>query len=122
VNGQRNDLNGIGVRWRGRRAGDGQRPSFFQKQLSEVFHRTGNHQPSVGQIESLSDGPGKIKGLGNHHFAGGPRKVEGHMIAEHTYMVLQGNRKTVGTGGVKIGEGYRWEACVSTAVGSQQEV
>ena len=95
VNAQRHKLDQVGVMCRCIGIGRWQRLSFFQKQVGEVFHRTGNHQPGVRQIESLSNGPRKIQGLCHNEPAGLTGKMESHMVTQHVSIIMRRVRPTV---------------------------
>ena len=87
MDGERNEFDQVGFgddSWIRSRQG----PAFLKKTLSQIFHRAGDHEPGVGQIEALRNGAREIEGLRNDHFAGGARKMEGYMVAEHTSILL----------------------------------
>jgi hypothetical protein len=88
MNRERHKLDQVGIGGRiriGRREG----PARLQQTLGKIFHRAGDHDAGVCQIEALCDGAGKIQCLGNHHLAGRTREVEGNVVAKHMPMILQ---------------------------------
>ena len=79
------DQVGIGSRVRIRRR---QGLTFLQETLGQILHRASNHQPGVGQVETLRDSSGEIQGFRNHHLAGRAWEVEGNVVAEHRPIIL----------------------------------
>jgi len=58
--------------------------AFFQEQSRQVLECARDHEPGIGQVESLADRARKIEGFGHYHLTRRSRKVERHMVAEHT--------------------------------------
>ena len=86
----RHEFDQVGIRRRCVRVWGWQRFTFLQQQLRKVFQRTGDHQSSIGQIEALACCPREIESLRDHHLGGYLWKIESHVVAEHTSMILHG--------------------------------
>lgn len=61
MNRQRDRFDQIRVQSHRFRMGHGRRLARFEYCFREIFHRAGDHQPGIGEIETLAQGPRKIE-------------------------------------------------------------
>jgi hypothetical protein len=87
VDRKRNELDQIGIGRCTRRVGHWQWLAFFEQQLRKIFHRACDHQPCIGQVESLRHCPRKIERLRNNHLARRLWNIERDVLAQHTIII-----------------------------------